>query len=148
MVKYQSMGGYRPTRPIRIESDAVTDARFRAFAHPRGLRYRRAVSEMPGTPHLVVPRYRTVIFCCGCIASMHSETCPSWTRNLTGWRVDVQEPYFFAAARAGRQDLEVVTGVLERRGWRVLVLWDCQAEDEGELKRILSLATGPHGEEP
>ena len=50
------------TRPERI---------VRRLIHSLGYRYRLQHRELPGTPDLVLPRYRRVVFVHGCFWHMH-----------------------------------------------------------------------------
>lgn len=45
----------------------------RKFLFSKGLRYKKNVRSMPGSPVIVFPKYKTVIFVNGCFWHMHME---------------------------------------------------------------------------
>jgi G:T-mismatch repair DNA endonuclease (very short patch repair protein) len=92
--------------------------------------------ELPGRPHLVFPKYKTVIFSCHCIRYLHAPACPIWEREAEGWAT---EPYYVPGARAGYRELSIVSDVLRRRGWTVRTLWSCEAEDDEKIDLLLRL---------
>jgi DNA mismatch endonuclease, patch repair protein len=147
--KSGTWGGSRPKRPIRIACRWNVDERLRAVAHANGLRYRRSVKDLPGVPHVVFPRFRTVVFCCACCDYQHKPDCPLWTAGFKGWGNYPGEPYFVAGAKVRRRELDIVTEVLQRRGWKVLTLWECQVVDDDYVKDLVSgIGSFEHVPEP
>ena len=51
--------------------DTKPELLVRRFLHANGLRYRLHVKSLPGTPDLVLPRWKTVIFVHGCFWHQH-----------------------------------------------------------------------------
>lgn len=51
----------------------------RKFLFSKGLRYRKNVRKLPGTPDVVLPKYKTVIFVNGCFWHKHEDV-----QNLFG----------------------------------------------------------------
>ena len=86
-----------------------------------GIRYRLHHKRMPGHPDLVLVSRRAVVFVHGCFWHRH-ENCP---RNRTPkTRV---EWWTAKLARNKTHDAEV-RSLLEAAGWRVFVIWECEAE--------------------
>lgn len=90
----------------------------RRYLHARGYRYRLHCRDLPGSPDIVLPKHRVAIFVHGCFWHRHEKcfyaTSPAtrakfWQEKLSGNR-----------DRDLRQQAE-----LNRRGWRVLVVWEC-----------------------
>lgn len=86
------------------------------FAH--GFRYRKNDKRYPGKPDIILPKYKTAVFVNGCFWHMHS--CPGFVMpksNLHYWEeklkrnVDRDQKHYQA---------------LERQGWKVIVIWECQ----------------------
>lgn len=83
----------------------------------RGLRYRLHRKDLPGTPDLVFPGYRTAVFVHGCF--WHGHDCPLFV-------VPAQNRDFWLKKIAANQarDRLAVQGLLGL-GWRVLTVWEC-----------------------
>lgn len=84
-----------------------------------GFRYRLNVKQLPGSPDLVLPKYRTVIFVHGCFWHGH-KGCKYYTvpkTNTDFWVAKV--------ARNKERDQEVWRK-LEAKGWYVIIVWECQ----------------------
>lgn len=85
----------------------------------RGFRYRVNDRRLPGSPDVVLPRYRTVIFVHGCFWHGHKD-CKNYTvpkTNTKFWTAKV--------ARNQARDQEVWRK-LEAKGWNVIIVWECQ----------------------
>jgi DNA mismatch endonuclease (patch repair protein) len=96
-----------------------------------GYRYRRHLKDLPGTPDIVFPRRRCVIFVHGCFWHRHEgckrATLPSAHRDF--W---VKK---FAANTI--RDANVVAA-LENARWRVLVVWECEVKAPDLLDRLVA----------
>ena len=91
----------------------------RSFLHRNGFRFRLHVKDLPGTPDIVLPKYKTVVDVRGCYWHRHKgckkTTTPS--TNVEFW----QKKFTENVARDQRTEAE-----LRRLGWRVIVIWDCE----------------------
>lgn len=85
----------------------------------RGFRYRVNVRKLPGTPDIVLPKYRTAIFVNGCFWHGH-KGCHSYTvpKTNTGFWQD-------KVARNRARDLTNAQR-LESIGWSVMTVWECE----------------------
>lgn len=84
-----------------------------------GFRYRVNDKRLPGSPDIVLPKYRTVIFVHGCFWHGHKD-CKYYTvpkSNIDFWTAKV--------ARNQQRDQEVWRK-LEAKGWFVIIVWECQ----------------------
>lgn len=84
-----------------------------------GFRYRVNVKRLPGTPDIVLSKYRTVIFIHGCFWHGH-KGCKSASipkTNTDFWTAKI--------ARNQERDQEVWRQ-LEAKGWYVIIVWECQ----------------------
>ncbi|NMZ29607.1 DNA mismatch endonuclease Vsr [Pseudomonas protegens] len=123
----------------------------RSLLHSLGLRFRIHRKDLPGTPDIVLPRYRAVIFIHGCFWHRHPG-CRYATTPKT--RQEYWLPKFEANVQ---RDVRKETQ-LEELGWRVLIVWECETRDLKELEErirqdfVLSLQqleephTLPHGD--
>ena len=85
----------------------------------RGYRYRLNVRKLPGTPDIVLPKYRTVIFVNGCFWHGH-KGCSKYTvpkSNVEFWKAKV-------AHNQERDALNIQR--LESIAWNVITVWECE----------------------
>ena len=86
-----------------------------------GFRYRVNDRRLPGSPDVVLPKYRTVVFVHGCFWHGH-KGCSNYTvpkTNTEFWTTKV--------ARNQERDQEVWRK-LEAKGWAVIIVWECELE--------------------
>lgn len=102
----------------------------RSEAHRLGLRFRLNVKELPGTPDVVFPRWRTVVLVHGCFWHRHPNC-----RKATTPRSNVS--FWVDKFRANVERDRRVESQLRRMGWRVKVVWECQTVDRRRLSRRL-----------
>lgn len=104
---------------------------LRCGLHRMGFRYRLRDKRLPGTPDLVFPKYRTVVFVHGCFWHRH-EGC-----RRASFPKSRQAFWAEKFARNVERDARTRTK-LEQAGWRVIVVWECELEDDTEatLDRI------------
>ncbi|MCF0115816.1 MAG: DNA mismatch endonuclease Vsr, partial [Erysipelotrichaceae bacterium] len=62
--------------------DTSIEVKVRKYLFSKGFRYRKNVKTLPGTPDIVLPKYRTVIFVNGCFWHRH-EGCKLATTPST-----------------------------------------------------------------
>lgn len=85
----------------------------------KGFRYRVNDKHLPGSPDIVLPKYRTVIFMHGCFWHGH-KGCNNHTVPKTNTE-------FWAAKIARNQERDQeVWRKLEAKGWMVIIVWECQ----------------------
>ena len=101
----------------------------RKALHRLGYRFRLHRKDIPGSPDIVLPRYRKAIFVHGCF--WHGHDCPRGKRpasNQAFWDQKLD--------RNMKRDTEVVEK-LNRLGWDVLVIWDCETKELDAMEEIL-----------
>ena len=85
----------------------------------RGYRYRINVSNLPGKPDIVLPKYKTVIFVNGCFWHGH-EGCKYFVlpkTNTVFWENKIRQTQ--------QRDVDSIL-LLRAKGWFVIVIWECQ----------------------
>ena len=107
----------------------------RKLLHRMGCRFRLHARELPGTPDIVLPKYRTVIFVNGCFWHGH-EDCPRATVPET--RRDFWVKKIVSAKERDRK----AEAALSAAGWRVLTLWQCELKDLAALEERLRAFLG------
>ena len=104
----------------------------RRCLHALGYRFRLHRTDLPGTPDIVLPKYRKAIFVHGCFWHRH-QGCKKTTTPKT--RVDFWKEKF----QANVQRDENNTRDLCRAGWEPFVIWECEAVDPSRLTDRLKL---------
>jgi|SRR5208337_1134019 len=91
----------------------------RKFLFSKGFRYRINDSRYPGSPDIVLPKYHAVIFVHGCFWHGHKNCRAARlpTTNLEYWQKKREQNI-----ERDRKKIEL----LERDGWQVIILWECQ----------------------
>lgn len=98
----------------------------RQVLHALGLRFRLHRRDLPGSPDVVLPRFRTVIFVHGCFWHRHPD-CRYTTTPKT--RREYWLPKFAAnIERDLRKEAQ-----LQALGWQVLLVWECETKQREEL---------------
>lgn len=105
------------------------EMRLRRYLHSQGLRYRVNVRGLPGTPDLVFPMYRTIVFVHGCYWHRHTGCRQAYAprSNIEFW------------SKKFRANVERDKQAVDRLifdGWRVIIIWECglkSSEAEREL---------------
>lgn len=93
----------------------------RQTLHRNGYRFRLHRKDLPGTPDIVLPKYRTVLFVHGCF--WHGHGCRYCKIPKT--RTDFWLDKMLANARRDRQSADA----LRAAGWQVLIVWECDIRD-------------------
>ncbi len=110
--------------------DTAPEIAVRRYLHARGLRFRLHVRDLPGTPDIVLPRYRTIVFVHGCF--WHGHDCRHGSvqarTNVEFWRRKIEDN----RARDLRK-----TRALADLGWRVETIWECQVESAETLNALI-----------
>ena len=113
------------TRPEMIVRKAL---------HARGLRYRIHVSDLPGRPDIVFTKRRLAVFVHGCFWHQHPGCLSATTPRVNSayWEPKLQR-------NVQRHDENVAD--LITRGYRTLVLWECEIARDltAAIERVLSL---------
>lgn len=97
------------------------EIRLRKELWRKGFRYRKNDNRLPGTPDIVLPKYRTVVFVHGCFWHRH-KGCKKYIvpkSNTDFWVKKVE--------RNQDRDQEVWRQ-LEAKGWYVIIVWECELE--------------------
>lgn len=120
----------RSERMSRIRGkNTVPEIVVRRLAHGLGYRFRLHRKDLPGSPDLVFPRLKKVVFVHGCL--WHGHDCGKGRlpkSNVAFWEAKIDKNRY-------RDDRSVSS--LKAAGWEVLVLWQCETKDLNVLKKRL-----------
>lgn len=118
--------------------DTKPEMIVRRILHGAGYRYRLHAGDLAGRPDIVFRPRRKAIFVHGCFWHRH-EGCKRTTTPKT--RREFWEDKFAANQK---RDAAAVS-FLERQGWAVAVVWECETEDTNRLlNRLTAFLDGSH----
>lgn len=103
--------------------DTKPEMIVRKYLHSQGFRYGLHNHKLPGSPDIVLRKYRTVIFINGCFWHGH-KGCKYYRipkSNVEFWETKIN--------RNIERDAKNVAE-LAAKGWRVIIVWEC------ELKKV------------
>ena len=99
----------------------------RKVLHSMGYRFRLHRKDLPGSPDIVLPKYKTVIFVHGCFWHRH-ENCKYATTPKT------REDFWNNKFRSNvERDLEIQESI-KNIEWRSVVIWECETKDIENLR--------------
>jgi DNA mismatch endonuclease (patch repair protein) len=98
--------------------DTRPELLVRRFLYSQGFRYRVNAKWLPGSPDIVLKKYRTVIFIHGCF--WHGHKC------LEGRTPKTRTDYWEEKFRKNQERDQRVRRELKERGWNTLIVWECQ----------------------
>ena len=103
----------------------------RKYLFACGFRYRINVKKLPGTPDIVLPKYKTAIFVNGCFWHGH-KNCRYFVipKTRTEWWLDNRN--------IDRDQANILA--LKKLGWRVITIWECQLKPAIRDDTLLNLS--------
>ena len=111
------------------------ELKLRRLAHAMGYRFRLHRKDLPGSPDLVFPGRRAVIFVHGCF--WHGHDCPRGARQPKQ-----NAEYWIAKIARNRSRDAAAQAALTEQGWRVGVFWECEMKNPDLLAAQLKAFLG------
>ena len=118
--------------------DTKPEMIVRKYLFSKGLRFRVNDRKLPGSPDIVLKKYKTVVFIDGCFWHGHKD-CKYFRlpkSNVDFWRHKIAMN--IARDYANNVDLKLA-------GWNVIRIWECEiktkAKREETLKRLYAKIT-------
>ena len=109
------------------------EIKVRKLLHSLGYRFRLHKKELPGSPDIVLKKYKTVVFVHGCFWHRHKE-CKYASNPKT--REEFWNKKFLSNIE---RDIKVRERI-KAAGWKSIVVWECELKDIQKLKkRIIPL---------
>ena len=93
----------------------------RKYLFSHGFRYRKNKKELPGKPDIVLSKYHVIIFINGCF--WHGHTCRAGRLpepNHAFWENKIHKNIL-----RDKKNIQE----LETRGWKVIVIWECELKN-------------------
>jgi DNA mismatch endonuclease (patch repair protein) len=106
----------------------------RSFLFSKGFRFRKNVKTLIGTPDIVLPKYRVIIFVHGCFWHGHQKCSKSAlpTSNTLFWKEKIQTNV--------TRDKKVHYS-LKKSHWKIFIIWECELKNknsfESTMKKLL-----------
>jgi len=102
----------------------------RRFLHKHGFRYRLHAKILPGSPDVILPKWKVVIFVHGCFWHRHEGCRLSTTpaSNRERWKDKFEKNV--------TRDQRNIKALLSS-GWAVIILWECGLREVESGKRDL-----------
>jgi DNA mismatch endonuclease, patch repair protein len=120
----------RSQRMARIRSsDTKPEIALRSALHRLGLRFRKNVRSLPGTPDIVLRRYSTVILVHGCFWHRHTGCAIATTpkSNTAFW----EDKFARNVARDARNHQALL-----QAGLHVEVVWECELSSKARTTAV------------
>lgn len=103
-------------------SNTKPEEKVRKYLFANGFRYRKNVRKLPGTPDIVLPKYKTVVFINGCFWHKHDCSRFVWPKdNSDYWRAKIE-------GNVSRDKKN--NDALQQMGWHVITVWECQVKKD------------------
>lgn len=112
--------------------DTKPEEIVRKYLFSHGFRYRKNDKRLPGTPDIVLPKFKTVIFVNGCFWHGHNN-CKYFVvpkTNTEFWMNKINANI----ERDHRQHKELID-----LGWKVIVIWECELKHEKQNKTLFDI---------
>ena len=107
--------------------------KFQKYLFSKGFRYRKNVRSLPGTPDIVLSKYRTVVFVNGCF--WHKHECKRFV--FPSSNTDYWVPKILRNVERDEKNHQL----LAADGWRVLTVWECELKMKNREERLTRLVT-------
>jgi len=104
----------------------------RKFLHSNGLRYRLHQKKLPGTPDIVLTKYKTIVNVHGCFWHGHKD-CQYYIlpKTRTEWWISKIE-------KNKTNDIRNSLA-LKAKGWKVIDIWECELKKDKKNSTLVTL---------
>lgn len=109
------------------QKDTSLEIVVRKLLFKNGFRFRKNYSKLPGSPDIVLPKYKVVIFIHGCF--WHGHICKAGRlpkTNIEFWAEKINNN----KKRDRKKKYQ-----LQKLGWRVISIWQCKLMSKKKLNK-------------
>ena len=99
------------------------EIKVRKVLHSMGYRFRLHSKNLPGSPDIVLPKYKTVIFVHGCFWHRH-QNCKYASTPKT--RQEFWNKKFNENINRDKINQEN----LSSKGWKIIIIWECEIKNK------------------
>lgn len=107
--------------------DTKPEILVRSMLHRLGYRFRKNVTDLPGKPDIVLPKYKTIIFVHGCFWHQHKGCAKC---KIPKSKVEFWTEKLGKNVERDKRHLKE----LKKLGWRVFTIWECEIKNSVNLK--------------
>ena len=104
--------------------DTSIELKVRRYLFSQGYRYRVNFKALPGKPDIVFTKKKVAIFIHGCY--WHGHDCQSRYAHAS----QSNKEYWLPKIQRTKQRDQKHIDELEKSGWKVVVLWECQIRND------------------
>ena len=112
-------------------SDTKPEREVRSLLHRLGYRFRINVKNLPGSPDIVLPRYKTTVFVHGCFWHRHKACRFAYIPKT-------RKSFWLAKFQSNIMRDRTVKRALARIGWKVVTVWECELRTPEKLSKKLA----------
>ena len=107
------------------------ELKIRSYLFSKGLRFKIHDNSLPGTPDIVLPRFKMIININGCFWHQHGcSNCKTPNNQRDYWYKKFNE--------IKKKDIENKSK-LEKLGWTVIDLWECAIMNDKSFNNVLKV---------
>ena len=110
--------------------DTKPELLVRSYLHRSGLRFRLHQKDILGKPDIVLRKHRTLVFVHGCFWHQH-KGCKNARMPKSN------QDYWHPKLEGNVKRFKKNQAALKRMGWRVFVLWECEARKPDKLAKLV-----------
>ena len=116
--------------------DTSIELKVRKYLFSLGYRYRVNYKKLPGKPDIVFTKKKIAIFIHGCY--WHGHNCNSRYAHISKSNTNYWNTKIQRNQERDKRNIEQ----LEKDGWKVIVLWECEIKEDFEkvIKILLSVS--------
>lgn len=98
--------------------NTIPEILVRKYLFSKGLRYKLHEKQLPGTPDIILPKYKTIIFVHGCFWHGH-EDCKYYVvpKTRTEWWQN--------KINTNKANDDRAIQSLTKAGWNIITVWEC-----------------------
>jgi len=108
---------------------------IRKYLFSKGFRFKKNVKSLPGTPDIVLPKFKIVIFVHGCFWHGH-KNCKASTLPKTKIKYWTNK----IATNISRDKTRIKE--LKKLGWRIITIWECKIRTNEKMQNEMLALIG------
>ena len=101
----------------------------RKFLFSENFRFRNNVKKLPGSPDIVLPKYKVAIFIHGCF--WHGHSCKAG--NLPKSNID----FWIQKIDSNKKRDKRNKYHLKKLGWHIIIIWECNLKQKNNMEKSL-----------